>query len=341
VKLSLIAKTLGTNLPEGIVDREVDGIASPQSADEHQVTFCAKADFVSAVKASRCAAVIVRRGERIPGKVCIETDDPYVGYAKVARSFEDVRPLWGEGIARSAIVDPTARICSGTSLGPFAVVGANVSIGERSRIGAHCIVEKDVSIGADCRLDSGTVVRYGTKVGNRVIIQSGTVIGSDGFGNARENKKFIRIPCFGNVVIEDDVDIGACCTIDRGNFESTLIRRGAKLDNLVHVAHNVVIGEDSAIAAQTGISGSTMIGNRVLIGGQAGFVGHLEIGDDSFVGAKAGVSKDVKAGENITGYPARDIMTLRRIEAAGTRLPALLKEVKQLRKDIEALKGKE
>jgi UDP-3-O-[3-hydroxymyristoyl] glucosamine N-acyltransferase len=339
VKLSSIAKTLGTSLPAGVADREITGIASPESADDRQVTFCAKKEFLPAVSASRCAAVIVRRGEAVPGKFCLETEDPYVGYARIAQAFEDVKPLWGEGISVSAIVDPTAKIAAGVSVGPLAAIGSNVTIGERSRIGAHCVVEKDTVIGAYCRIDSCAVIRYGTAVGNRVVIQSGAVIGSDGFGNARENKMFIRIPCFGRVVIEDDVDIGAGCTIDRGNFESTLIRKGSKLDNLVHVAHNVAIGEHSAIAAQAGISGSTRIGDRVLIGGQAGFVGHLEIGNDSFIGAKAGVSKDVKQGEMVTGYPARDIMTVRRIEAAQTRLPELLKEIKRLKKEIEKLKG--
>jgi UDP-3-O-[3-hydroxymyristoyl] glucosamine N-acyltransferase len=339
VKLSSIAKVLCTSLPAGAADLEITGIASPQRADERQVTFCATKEFLPAAAASRCAAVIVRRGETVPGKLCLETDDPYVGYARIAQTFEEVKPLWGEGIAFSAIVDPTAKMASGVSIGPLGVIGSNVSIGERSRIGAHCIIEKDTVIGADCRIDSCVVIRYGTSIGSRVIIQSGSVIGSDGFGNARENGTFIRIPCFGTVAIEDDVDIGAGCTIDRGNFESTLIRRGSKLDNLVHVAHNVTIGEHSAIAAQAGISGSTRIGNRVLIGGQAGFVGHLEIGDDSFIGAKAGVSKDVQKGEQVTGYPARDIMTVRRIEAAQTRLPELLKEIKRLKKEIEKLKG--
>lgn len=338
MKLSSIAKILGTSLPAGAVDREVTGIASPQSADDCQVTFLAKKEFLNAVEASRCAAVIVRKGETIPGKICLETDDPYVGYAKIAQLFEDIRPLWGEGVATSAIVDPTAKIAPGVSIGPLAVIGSNVSIGERSRIGAHCIIEKGSFIGDDCRIDSGVVIRYGTAVGCRVVIQSGAVVGSDGFGNARENKRFIRIPCFGKVVIEDDVDIGAGCTIDRGNFESTLIRKGSRLDNLVHVAHNVTVGEHTAIAAQAGISGSTRIGDRVLVGGQAGFVGHLDIGDDSFIGAKAGVSKDVKTGEQVTGYPARDIMTVRRIEAAEARLPELLKEAKRMRKEIDKLK---
>lgn len=339
MKLSSIARVLGTSLPAGVPDLEITGIASPQSAGERQVTFCAKKEFIPSAAASRCAAVIVRRGETIPEKLCLETEDPYVGYARIAQAFEEVKPLWGEGTSVSAVVDPTASISAGVSVGPLSVIGADVVIGDHSRIGAHCVIEKGTVIGADCRIDSCVVIRYGTSIGSRVIIQSGSVIGSDGFGNARENGTFIRIPCFGRVVIEDDVDIGAGCTIDRGNFESTMLRRGSKLDNLVHVAHNVAIGEHSAVAAQAGISGSTKIGNRVLVGGQAGFVGHLDIGDDSFIGAQAGVSRDVKQGEKVTGYPARDIMTVRRIEAAQTRLPELLKEVKRLKKEIEGLKG--
>ncbi|MGA2508000.1 MAG: UDP-3-O-(3-hydroxymyristoyl)glucosamine N-acyltransferase [Chitinispirillaceae bacterium] len=338
MKLSLIAKTLGASLPLGVNDVEITGIAPPQSADGNQITFLAKKDFQPAVVASRCAAVIVQKGEIIAGKVCIETDDPYVGYAKVAQVFEDKSPLWNKGIAPSAIIYPTAKIAPSTSVGPLSVIGANVSIGAQCRIGAHCVIEADTVIGECCRIDSGAVIRAKSIIGSRVIIQSGAVIGSDGFGNAREKNKFVRIPCFGNVVIGDDVDIGAGTTIDRGNFNATVVLEGVKIDNLVHVAHNVVIGNDTAIAAQTGISGSTRIGKRVMIGGQAGFVGHIEIGDDSFVGAKAGVSNDVKQGEKVTGYPARDIMTMRRIEAAETRLPELIKEVKRLRKEIDELK---
>jgi UDP-3-O-[3-hydroxymyristoyl] glucosamine N-acyltransferase len=338
VKLSAIARVLGTSLLPGVVDREIRGIASPQNADDHQITFLAKKDFLAAVVKSRCAAVIVRKGENVSGKVCLETADPYVGYAKVAQIFEDVRPVWNEGIAASAVIDPTAIIPASSSIGPLTAIGANVKIGDHCRIDAHCVVESGTVIGDHCRIDSGVVIRSKSVIGNRVVIQSGAVIGSDGFGNARENGKYIRIPCFGNVVIEDDVDIGACTTIDRGNFESTVIRQGVKLDNLIHVAHNVSIGNDTAIAAQTGISGSTRIGKRVVIGGQAGFVGHIEIGDDSFVGAKSGVSKGTKPGEMITGYPARDLMTMRRIEAAETQLPELLKEARRLRKEIEELK---
>ena len=246
---------------------------------------------------------------------------------------------WRRGISPSAIIDSGAEVDPTASIGPGTVVGAKAKIGAACRIGARCVIEKGCTLGRDCRIDSGVVIRYDTVIGNRVVIQSGAVIGSDGFGNAREKGVFIRIPAFGNVVIGDDVDIGANTTIDRGNFSPTIIGNGAKLDNLIHIAHNVVVGEHSAIAAQTGISGSTRVGKRVLIAGQAGFVGHIDIGDDSFVGAKAGVSKSVPAGAKITGYPARDLMTMRRIEAAQQELPRLLKEIKNLRKQVDALEN--
>jgi UDP-3-O-[3-hydroxymyristoyl] glucosamine N-acyltransferase len=338
-KLSAIAAYLGAPLPEGCEDAIISGISSLESAAPDKLTFLSDLKYLEQVKSCPAAAVITQKGGGFPEKVCLEVDDPYVGYARVAQLFEDVSPLFGEGVHASAIVDSTAVIDKTSSVGPGTVIGADVVIAARCRIGANCVIERGVSIGESSRIDSGAVIRYGAKVGARVIIQSGAVIGSDGFGNAREkNGEFVRIPCFGTVIIEDDAEIGAGTAIDRGNFEPTVIGKGVKLDNLIHIAHNVEIGENTAIAAQTGISGSTKVGKRVIIAGQVGFVGHINIGDDSFVGAKAGVSKDVAPGTKVTGYPARDFMTMRRIEAASAQLPDLLKEVKRLRADVEALK---
>jgi UDP-3-O-[3-hydroxymyristoyl] glucosamine N-acyltransferase len=341
VKLSALAAAIGATLPRSGADLDIEGIDSPERANERYVTFLSKRQYRAAVEASRCAAVIVRKGEALAGKLCLEVDDPYVGYAKAAQAFEDIRPHWGEGIHPSAMVEKNVSIGSGSSIGPLTVVGSGAVIGVKCRIAARCVIERDVSIGCDCRIDSGAIIRHGCRIGDRVIIQAGAIIGSEGFGNARENNRFLRIPCFGIVTIEDDAEIGALTAIDRGNFEPTVIRKGVKLDNLIHVAHNVEIGDDTAIAAQTGISGSTRVGKRVLIGGQAGFVGHIEIGDDAFIGAKAGVSKDVKPGAKVTGYPARDLMTMRRIEASQAQLPDLLRELKMLRNEIEELKKNE
>jgi UDP-3-O-[3-hydroxymyristoyl] glucosamine N-acyltransferase len=338
VKLSAIAQAINAGCPEQGHNLDIEGIASPHQAHERHITFLSHKRLRGTVEACRAVAVIVRTGESLPGKICLEVTDPYVGYAKVARLFEDKRPLFNQGIAKTAVVDSSAHLGEGTSIGPLTVIGQRVIIGNNCRIEARCVIEPDVSIGNDCRIDSGVVIRYGSRIGDRIIIQAGAIIGSDGFGNARENDRFIRIPCFGSVVIEDDAEIGANTTIDRGNFEPTIIRCGVKLDNLIHIAHNVEVGDDTAIAAQTGVSGSTRIGKQVLIGGQAGFVGHIDIGDNAFIGAKAGVSKSVKPGGKVTGYPARDLMTMRRIEASQAQLPELLKELKQLRNEIDAFK---
>jgi UDP-3-O-[3-hydroxymyristoyl] glucosamine N-acyltransferase len=339
VKLSAIAERIGVPFPPGSADPEITAIVSPQNAGERDLTFVARPEFRTAAESCRCAAVIVRKGEPLPGKLSLETDDPYAAYAKVAQLFEESGSPWGAGIHASAIIDPSATVAASVSIGPYTAVGAGVTIGKGCLLGASCVIEAGTTIGQGCRIDSGAVIRRRCVIGNRVIIQSGAVIGSEGFGNARENNRYLRIPCFGTVVIEDDVEIGAGTTIDRGNFEPTVIRRGAKLDNLIHIAHNVTIGADTAIAAQTGIAGSTAIGDRVIIAGQAGLTGHIEVGDDAFIAAKAGVAKSVKPGEKITGYPARDIMTIRRIEACQTKLPEVLKEVRRLRREIETLKA--
>jgi UDP-3-O-[3-hydroxymyristoyl] glucosamine N-acyltransferase len=328
---------LGAKIPNG-ADCDITGICSPQSATSQHVTFLTNKKHRGPVEACPCAAVLVRRGDTVPGKVCIEVEDPYVGYARVAQAFEDRSSPWGQGISSSAIIDPAAIISRSVSIGPQSVIGAGVKIGTDTAIGAHCVIERGCTIGEQCRIDSGVVIRHKCVVGNRVIIQSGTVIGSDGFANARESGKFIRIPCFGNVVIGDDVDIGANTAIDRGNFEPTVIGRGVKIDNLVHIAHNITIGDDSAIAAQTGFAGSTKIGKRVLMGGQVGVIGHIEVGDDVFIGAKAGVSKNIEPGSQVTGYPARDLMTMRRIEAAESALPDLVREVRRIRKELDERK---
>lgn len=338
MRLSEIVRSLGIPLPEGVADEEIAAIQSPELAGDNDIVFLSNPRLSDDIIKSGARFVITSPGQQFEGKICLEVPDPYAGYARVAQLFENHEPVFGGGIAPSAIIDPSAGLDDSVSVGPGTVIGAGVNVGARSRIGARCVIEKGSSIGSDCRIDSGAIIRSDTEIGNRVIIQSGAVIGSDGFGNARENGVFIRIPVFGKVIIHDDADIGAGTTIDRGNFEPTVIGKGVKLDNLIHIAHNVSIDEHTAIAAQTGISGSTRVGKRVIIAGQAGFVGHITIGDDAFVGAKAGVSKEVQPAAKITGYPARDLMTMRRIEAAQTSLPQLVKEVKQLRKEVESLK---
>ena len=330
MRLAEIASVIGSAVPPQWAGSDIARIASPEAADAHAITFLAQKQYRDAVERSAARFVIVGAGVSVAGKVCLETADPYVAFARTARLFEDRSPAWGAGVSDRAFVDPQARIHPTASIGPLTAVGRHCSIGEATVVDAGCVIESGVSIGRSCRIDSGVVIRRGCRIGDRVIVQSGAVIGSDGFGNAWEKDHFVRIPSFGVVVIEDDVEVGANTTIDRGTFGDTVVKKGAKLDNLVHLAHNVTVGEHSALAAQCGVSGSTAIGSRVKVGGQAGFVGHITVGDDAFVGAKAGVSKDVTSGEKVTGYPARGLMKMRRIEATTARLPELLRRVREI-----------
>jgi UDP-3-O-[3-hydroxymyristoyl] glucosamine N-acyltransferase len=336
MKLAIIAGLLNCTVAAGDGDFDIERIASPDSADANSITFLSDSHYAEKVRMCQARAVIVKHGKTIDGKINLEVADPYLGYAVVAQQFEDHAPVFGAGINPAAIINETASVHAGAHVGPGSIIGGNCTIGDRTVIAAGCVIEKNVTIAEDCRIDSGVIIRSNTLIGSRVIIQSGSVIGSDGFANARRaDGSWVHIPCFGKVIVEDDVQIGANVTIDRGNFEPTIIRRGCRLDNLIQVAHNVEIGENSAIAAQVGISGSTIFGKRVLVGGQAGFAGHITIGDDSFVGAQSGVSKSVDSGNKITGTPARDLMSVRRTEVAQTKLPELLKDVKKLMKAFD------
>jgi UDP-3-O-[3-hydroxymyristoyl] glucosamine N-acyltransferase len=301
---------------------DVSGISSLELASESQISFIVKQNFIEQAQKSLAVAVFVKDGWDLQNKPAIIVKDPYWAYAVTAQLFEDKTPVWGEEISK------------------FAIIGENVKIGKGTKIDAGAIIEKNTVIGNDCHIQSGAILRYGVKIGNRVIIGSGAVIGSEGFANAFDGAKFLRIPCFGSVLIEDDAEIGANTTIDRGNFTDTIIHKGARIDNLVMVAHNCEIGESCGIAAQVGFAGSTKIGKRVMIAGQAGFGGHIEIGDNSFVGGQAGIQQSYPENSKITGSPAIDLMKRRRIDKIEENLPETLKEIKQLRRELDELRGK-
>jgi UDP-3-O-[3-hydroxymyristoyl] glucosamine N-acyltransferase len=338
MKLGLLATLLGCAISEQDGEKEIASISSPDNARSDSITFLSDRAYLDMVISCKAIAVIVPVGVVIPGKVNLTVKDPYLGYAKVALLFEDTTPLYDGPVDATAVIDKTADLDPTVYVGPLCVIGNGVVIKDNTIIGARCVIEKNTHIGMNCRIDSGAIIRHNTQIGNRVIIQSGAVIGSEGFGNAMENGCYVRIPCFGNVVIEDDVEIGANTTIDRGNFNPTIIRKGARLDNLIMIAHNVEIGEHTALAAQVGISGSTTVGKWVMIAGQAGLAGHLQVGDKAFIGGQAGVSKDVLAGQRVTGYPARDLKKVRRIEAIQLSLPEMKATIKKLQQDVEDLK---
>jgi UDP-3-O-[3-hydroxymyristoyl] glucosamine N-acyltransferase len=238
------------------------------------------------------------------------------------------------GVHRAASVHESVSVPACASVGPNAVIGADVSMGGNVRIGANCVVEQGVSIGADTVLFPNVTVHAGAVLGERVIVHAGARIGVDGFGYVTEAGAHGKLPQVGGCVIEDDVEIGANCTIDRGSIGRTVIGAGSKLDNLVHIGHNVRIGPRSILVAQVGVAGSTRTGENVMMGGQAGLVGHLTIGAGARIGAQAGVIGDVAPGETVSGYPARDHRTYLKAMARLMRFPEVLRRLERLERSL-------
>ena len=241
------------------------------------------------------------------------------------------------GIQQPAFIHATAKIGDNVYIGAFAYIGENVIVADGAKIYPNAFLGNNVTIGKETIINPGATVYHDCIVGSHVIIHAGAVIGSDGFGFAPETDgSFKKIPQIGNVIIQDYVEIGANTTIDRATIGSTLIKTGAKLDNLLQIAHNVEVGNNTAIAALTGVSGSTKIGNNVIIGGQAGLAGHLQIADGTKINGKSGVSKSIKTpNTSVTGTPAIDYVTSMRSQAVARNLPALEKRVKELEKMLK------
>lgn len=238
------------------------------------------------------------------------------------------------GVHPAATVHDSASVPESAAVGPHAVVGARVVVGENVRIGANCVIERDTSIGPATVIFPNVTVYAGTVLGRRVVVHAGTRIGVDGFGYVTEAGNHRKLPQVGGCVIEDDVEIGANCTIDRGSIGRTVIGAGSKLDNLVHVGHNVQIGPRSILVAQVGVAGSTRTGEGVSMGGQAGLVGHLRIGAGARIGAQAGVIGDVAPGETVSGYPARDHRSYLKAMALVMRFPEVMRRVDRLERRL-------
>jgi UDP-3-O-[3-hydroxymyristoyl] glucosamine N-acyltransferase len=270
----------------------------------------------------------------------LRTGNPYLAFARALELF--YRPLVPEpGIHPSAIVAPDAVIGKKPSIGAFAVVGSGCRVGDNPVLHPHVVLYPHVRVGDDVLLHSHVVVREFCELGDRVVIQNGAVIGSDGFGFApRGDGTYHKIVQTGRVRIEDDVEIGANTTLDRAAVGDTVIRRGAKLDNLVQVGHGSSVGEDTVIAAQVGIAGSTRVGRRVMLGGQVGLAGHLEIGDEAILTAQSGTSHDVPEKAVMSGSPAIDNSHWLRSVAAFARLPETLRRLRELEKELERLRNK-
>ncbi|MGZ8431067.1 MAG: UDP-3-O-(3-hydroxymyristoyl)glucosamine N-acyltransferase [Candidatus Deferrimicrobiaceae bacterium] len=329
-RLTDLADRIGARLV-GDGERVVAGIAPIEEAGPGQVTFLANPKYTRIAKDSKATAIIAK--EVVPGAqtAFLLSDNPYFAFACAMEAFHPpARPA--PGISDKAVVDPSARLGRDVAVAPFVVIQEGAEVGDRTALFPGVYVGKGVTIGPDCLAYPHVVLYHDVTVGSRVILHAGCVIGSDGFGFAPTAEGFRKIPQVGTVEIGDDVEIGANTTIDRAALGVTRISRGTKLDNLVQVGHNVVIGSDTVIAAQAGISGSVRIGSRVMIGGQAGLAGHLEVEDGIQLGAKSGVPNSLRVSEARvwSGIPAMPHPVWLRMATLLPKLPELFRRVKRL-----------
>jgi UDP-3-O-[3-hydroxymyristoyl] glucosamine N-acyltransferase len=321
---------------------EVSNIAKIEEAKEGDITFLylpAYEKYLSTTKAS--AVLISPEFKKTRTDLSyIEVKNPNVALQKFLITF--LKPSFElSGIDKSASIDPSAQIGKNVGIGKNVVISAGCKIGDNSVIFHNTVIMENVSIGIDCLIFSNVSIREKCVIGNNVIIHSNSVIGSDGFGYVPNAKgEYEKVPQIGNVVLEDDVEIGSNVSIDRAAFGSTLIKKGVKIDNLVQVAHNVVIGDHTAIAAQAGISGSTKIGKHCMIAGQSGFVGHIEIVDQVIIGAQAGVSKSISKPGKFWGTPAQELSQQLRMEALTRNIPDYIERIKKLEEKIASLEKK-
>jgi UDP-3-O-[3-hydroxymyristoyl] glucosamine N-acyltransferase len=277
--------------------------------------------------------VVIAPGLALAGKALLRSANPKLAFARAAEWLVPPAPI-AIGIHPTAIISVTAQLAPGVSIGPYAVIEDEVDIGAGTQIGAFCFLGRAATLGEECRLYPRVTLYAGARLANRVILHSGAVIGSDGFGYVVDEGKRRKFPQVGSVEIQDDVEIGANTTIDRGSLGRTEICEGVKLDNLVHIAHNVRIGENTVIAAQTGISGSVTIGKNAAFGGQAGLGDHCEVEDGAVIGGQAGIlpGKIVRSGQVVWGTPARPLEKFKEQFAWFSRLPELAKRIRNLEK---------
>jgi len=338
VTLDTVAKAIdGTVVGDGSV--EISGVAGIREAREGDLTFLANPRYEPYLECTNASAIIVAENHRKSRKPLIQNPNPYLAFLKAVRFFQGDAERPAPGIHPTAVVAPDAKVDPSATLGPHVVLERGSKVGARTVVHAGCYLGANATIGADSLLYPNVTVREACALGSRVIVHSGAVIGSDGFGFVRDGSIHQKLPQVGNVVVEDDVELGACVTIDRATMGTTRIGAGSKIDNLVQIAHNVQVGKNCIIVAQVGISGSTVLGDEVVVAGQVGIIGHIEIGAGAQIGAQSGVRKSVEPGERMFGSPAVPLRQAQRIEASLKYLPELLHTVRQLKRRVDELEG--
>ena len=339
LRLSEVADLLDGELI-GTEDPLITGAAGIEHAGSGDLTFLSRKKLGGALAASDAAAVIVGNDQDVD-RPAIRVSDPYGAFALfLQRLLPDRDRVFPPGVHATAVIDPSAEVAEAVAIGPYCVIGPGTTVGTGSRLGAHVILGSDVTVGRDCLLHSRSTVREGCLLGDRVILHTGVVIGSDGFGYLTDSGGVRKIPQVGLVEVQDDVEIGAGSCVDRAPTGRTVVGAESKIDNLVQIGHNVIIGKMCALSAQTGIAGSCTLDDGVITGGQVGIGDHLKIGAGVKIGGQSGITKDIPAGNVMFGYPALESAESFRMYSALRKLPELLRRVRRLEKDSGEPAGK-
>jgi UDP-3-O-[3-hydroxymyristoyl] glucosamine N-acyltransferase len=326
---------------EGDPNAAVGSFGKIEEAQAGQLAFLANPKYEEYLYQTSASIVIINETLELKQPVSatlIRVKDAYTAFAGLLAKYQEIQTQQLTGRQEPVYVNESATIGEHVFLGAFVYIGKNARIGNNVKLFPQVFIGDDVVIDEGTVLHPGVKVYHGCKLGKQVTVHAGSVIGGDGFGFAPQaDGSFKKVPQIGNVIVEDHVEIGANATIDRATIGSTIIRKGAKIDNLVQVAHNVDVGSNTVIAAQAGISGSTRLGTNVMIGGQVGIVGHINIGDGAKINAQSGVSKSIEPGKAVTGSPAYDYTAALRSQAISRRLPELERKLKELEKRLEEM----
>ena len=319
----------------GNPNAEVFKLSKIEEGTEGSLTFLANPKYINYIYSTKATITIVNNSfepENEISTTLIKVDDAYKSFSKLLEYYNQVK-LMKSGIEQPSVISEGVTYGENLYLGSFCYIGKNVTIGKNVKIYPNSFVGDNTTIGDDCILFAGVRIYSESVIGSRCVIHSGTIIGSDGFGFApQEDGTYNKVPQIGNVILEDDVEVGSCTTIDRATLGSTIVRKGVKLENQIQIAHNVEIGENTVIASQTGIAGSTKIGKNCMIGGQVGIVGHITIGDNVRIQAQSGVGKSVKDGETLQGSPSFNYGDWNKSYVHFRNLPKIVADLENLKK---------